>query len=262
MKKNEQVISVVKTMALLETLSKTEELGVTEISRIVGSSKSTVYRFLNTLVQLGYVRQNTETEKYSLTLRTFQVGVHALNRLDLYKAALPFMKDLAVKTEETIHLASIENGRVFYVDKIESTQALKVAMSSAQGRFVSSIHSAVGKAILSWQGADEQEKIIDNADWNPATPHSVRTKEDLYNDINQSRSNGYSLDWEENEKGVRCIAAPIFDDRNIVCAALSISGPSIRMSKKHVIDELAPLVMHAATEISRSLGSTEIKKSL
>lgn len=240
-------------MKLLETLSAEEEVGVTELAAAVDGNKSTVYRFLNTLAGLGYVRQNKINEKYSLTLKLFQVGVQALNRLDIHKAALPVMEELAEFSQETIHLASMENNQVFYLDKIESQLALRVAMGSAQGRFAPAVCTGVGKVILANLPEEKKQEMLEAADWTPRTEHSIRTVDELEERLSEIREKGWGYDMEENEPGVRCIAAPIFDNRGEVCAAISISGPSIRMTKDK-LKKLAVKIKDGSAKISRDLG--------
>ncbi|MDA3956038.1 IclR family transcriptional regulator [Oceanispirochaeta sp.] len=253
MKTAEPVLSVLKTMKLLETLSAQEEVGVTELAAAVDGNKSTVYRFLNTLSGLGYVSQNRNNEKYSLTLKLFQVGVQALNRLDIHKASLPVMEELAEYSKETIHLASMENHQVFYLDKIESPLALRVAMGSAQGRFAPVVCTGVGKVILANMGHDEKERMLEHADWTARTEYSVTTPEELEVRLIEIRKNGWAFDLEENEPGVRCVAAPIFDNKGVICGALSISGPSLRMTKEKM-KKLALKVKEGAGKISDNLG--------
>ncbi len=257
MKSPDPVQSVQKTMILLETLSIQEEVGVRELAEAVEGNKSTVYRFLNTLMMQGYVRQNRKTEKYSLTLKLFQVGVQALNRLDLHKAALPYMEELAEYSQETIHLASMEDNRIFYLDKIESPLALRVAMASAQGRFIRPNCTGVGKAILSWLNPEEQSAMLKDVEWNSRTETTITDRETLAGELEKIRQRGYSLDMEENEQGVRCVAAPIFNGKKEICGAISISGPSVRMDDER-LKELSEAVVKAGGDISSVLGALSL----
>ncbi len=252
-KSADQVLSVLKTMTLLEKLSSQEEVGVTELAEAVEGNKSTVYRFLNTLAGLGYVRQNKRNEKYALTLKLFQVGVQALNRLDIHKAALPVMEELADFSQETIHLASMENNQVFYLDKIESPLTLRVAMGSAQGRFAPAVCTGVGKVILAFLNDDAKAEMLKAADWTPRTEYSITTPEELEVRLQEIRSRGWGYDMEENEPGVRCVAAPIYDNKGEVCGAISISGPSVRMNEEK-LNQLALRVSAGAARISMDLG--------
>lgn len=256
MKNADPVLSVIKTMKLLETLSEQEEVGVTELSEAVGGNKSTVYRFLNTLNGLGYVSQNKKNEKYSLTLRLFQLGVQALNRLDLHKAAQPIMEELAEYSSETIHLASMEENHIFYLDKIESPLALRVAMGSAQGRFAQPYCTGVGKTILSWLSDDKKDKMLEDTKWQKRTATTITSREDLEKELLLIHKQGFGFDREENEPGVCCVAAPIFDSKGSICGALSISGPSVRMDREK-LEDLAKKVISAGKKISSYLGASD-----
>ena len=257
MKSPDPVQSVQKTMILLETLSTQEEVGVRELAEAVKGNKSTVYRFLNTLMMLGYVRQDRKTEKYSLTLKLFQVGVQALNRLDIHKAALPVMEELAEYSQETIHLASMEENRIFYLDKIESPLALRVAMASAQGRFIRPNCTGVGKAILSRLSPEAQTAMLENVEWTSRTETTITDRDHLLEELEKIRQQGFSLDMEENEQGVRCVAAPIFNGKKEVCGAISISGPSVRMNEKR-LEELSEIIVKAGSDISSVLGALSL----
>lgn len=248
-------MSAEKTMALLEALSEHPHTGVTKLASIIGSNKSTVFRFLSTLVELGYVEKNSETEKYALSLKLFRIGVQQLNRMSVHEYALPVMKRLSETTQETIHLVIIEGTEIFYGEKIDSRQSLKVSMSSAQGRFISPIHSAAGKTILAFLDEQTREKILTSSDWTPMTAHSITSRDQLLKELDSVRERGYALDLEENEIGVHCVAAPVFNANNHIQAAVSISGPSVRMTEERIHSELISLIRSEADSISQSIGS-------
>jgi IclR family transcriptional regulator, KDG regulon repressor len=256
MKNADPVLSVVKTMKLMEILSEQEEVGVTELAEALEGNKSTVYRFLNTLNGLGYVRQNKSTEKYSLTLKLFQIGVQALNRMDLHKAARPVMEELAEYSNETVHLASMEENHVFYLDKIESQLSLRVAMGSAQGRFAQVHCTGVGKTILSWLPEEKKEAMLKETDWKAMTEHTIVSREDLEKELRIIHDQGFGYDMEENESGVCCIAAPIFNNKDEIKGAISVSGPSIRMTAGTMKD-LTRKVVEASQKISAGLGAVD-----
>lgn len=256
MKNADPVQSVLKTIKLLETLSEQDEVGVTELAEAVDGNKSTVYRFLNTLCGLGYVRQNKKNEKYSLTLRLFQMGVQALNRLDLHKTAQPVMEELAEYSMETIHLASMEENHIFYLDKIESPLALRVAMGSAQGRFAQAYCTGVGKTILSCLSDEKREEMLQGTSWERKTASTITSRNELDKELAQIHKQGFAYDMEENESGVRCVAAPIFDSKGKICGALSISGPSVRMDREK-LNDLANKVKSAGEKISSDLGAAD-----
>ena len=131
--------AVVKTMKILECLSHERSFGITELAARVSANgnclrmnKSTVYRFLTSLKELGFVRQDPETEKYSLTLKLFEIGMSVLDRLELWREAEPIIKEVARITGETVHLATLDESSLVYLGKIESARTLRVSMMSTR----------------------------------------------------------------------------------------------------------------------------------
>ena len=128
-------------------------------------------------------------------------------------------------------------------------------MSSAQGRFISPIHSAAGKTILAFLDEQTRETILTSSDWTPMTAHSITSRDQLLKELDSVRERGYALDLEENEIGVHCVAAPVFNANNHIQAAVSISGPSVRMTEERIHSELISLIRSEADSISQSIGS-------
>lgn len=248
-----QVLSVVKTLTLLENLAHEDECSVTELAKRVDGNKSTVYRFLNTLKALGYVRQIEDNEKYSLTLKLFEVGSSVLDRLDERKEALPIMEKLAAETGETIHLALLDHGNPVYLHKIDSKKSLKVSMMSKVGHTMPIYCTGLGKVFLSWASPELFARLTKELKLVRFTANTITSMTGLRKATKEIRDKGFAVDDEEHEVGVRCVAAPIMDRSGEVTAALSVSGPAVRMSDSR-LEHLGWLVVAAASEISRQLG--------
>ena len=247
-------VKVVRKLILLfEALANEEEIGITELAKKIGESKSTIYRFLISLKELGYVTQNSKNEKYRLTLRLFEIGSAVLDRLDERKEALPVMENLAEQTLETIHLAILDENKLVYLHKIDSTQTLRVAMSSRIGRNAPLYCTGVGKVLLAWCPPNIVNKIIGQKEMLRYTKNTITDPIQLAAELQKIRNEGYAIDNEEHEEGVRCVAAPIRNRDGEVVAAISISGPKIRMADDR-IGAFKELVMNAANEISKRLG--------
>lgn len=257
MKDQEPVQAVIKILSLLESLAHEEEIGVTKLSKKVGSNKSTVYRFLNTLKNLGYVRQNPENEKYSLTLRLFEIGSVVLDRLDEKKIAIPVMKKLAEQTMETVHFAILDEGKLVYLHKIDSTQTLRVSMMSRIGQNAPLHCTGVGKTLLSWLEPEEANALLRQNEIHNFTNNTITDPIKLAAEFQKIRDIGYAEDNEEHEEGVRCLAAPIRDRHGDVTAAISLSGPRVRIIDSR-IEALKDLILSAAGEISSYLGYSPI----
>ena len=125
-KQPDSVSSVLKVFGILQALGEEREIGITELSQRVMMSKSTVYRFLQTMKTLGYVAQEGESEKYSLTLKLFELGARALQNVDLIRSADIQMREISRLTKETIHLGALDEDSIVYIHKIDSMYNLRM----------------------------------------------------------------------------------------------------------------------------------------
>jgi IclR family KDG regulon transcriptional repressor len=253
MKTPEAVKSVVRTMRLLESLSSLERIGVTDLAKRVGMNKSTAYRFLNSLKELGYVSQDDDSEQYSLTLKLFEIGNPVLDRMELWREAQQEMKGLSLLSEETIHLAILEANKLVYLGKIDSPHTLRVSMGSRVGQSAPMYCTGLGKALLANIPAVHVSRILKKEKIVAFTEKTIIKRTALDKELAQIRRAGYAIDNEEHELGVSCIAAPIRDNRGEVVAAISISMPSIRLTKKS-LHRFRELVVEAAAQVSYRLG--------
>ncbi|MEL6252603.1 MAG: IclR family transcriptional regulator [Bacteroidota bacterium] len=236
--------SVQKTFAILEyfTVQK-PEWGVTELAEAIGSNKSTIYRFFSDMCKLGILYKNPATEKYSLGLKLFELG----NRVHLQTAFVgnthPELIKVASSITETVHIAVLKNHQVFYVDKVESPQGLKI--SSHIGSYNPAYATSLGKMLLAFQEEDAQDQSI-NSIMNGKGPvaytkNTITKRGLLLKELKQIRQNGFAIDREEFEIGLICVAVPIFNQKNEVVASLSASGPSSRFEEEKVSDYVATL---------------------
>jgi IclR family KDG regulon transcriptional repressor len=248
---NELVRSVVKLTALFEILAKHEELALSEISQNINVHKSTAYRFLRSLKELGYVRQNPENDKYSLSLRLFEVGAEVLTRLNERQEARPVMKCLAGQSEETVHLGMLDDDEVVYIDKIDSPQTLR--MYSAIGRRSPAYCTAIGKVLLAWAPPELLNHLLGKGNLYRFTEHTIIEPYRIKEELHKIRSQGYAEDREEHEIGICCVAAPIHNMSGAVTAAISLSLPTLRFQEER-LPYFRQVVIEAAQEISSRLG--------
>jgi IclR family KDG regulon transcriptional repressor len=251
---NGQVSAVVRAMTILEILSTEEFLGITEIAKRSKIHKSTVFRFLNTLSQLGYVYKNSGGDRYGLSLKlNALVGIRSGSE-DILKYAAASLDRLARETGETIHLAILEKGALVYLRKIESTRSLRVvSMGSTVGGSVSMYCTGLGKAILAWLPLHEQEKYIAHQVFVKYTETTITDGPALLKELALIKERGYAFDRQEHEAGVVCVAAPVFTSGQLPIAAISIAGPSVRMDEG-TLNHYTGLIQAAAREISDKLG--------
>ncbi|MGL9723896.1 DNA-binding transcriptional regulator KdgR [Sodalis sp. (in: enterobacteria)] len=247
----DSVSSVLKVFGILQALGEERETGITELSQRVMMSKSTVYRFLQTMKSLGYVAQEGESEKYSLTLKLFELGAKALQNVDLIRIADIQMRVLSNLTRETIHLGALDEDSIVYIHKIDSLYNLR--MYSRVGRRNPLYSTAIGKVLLAWRDVTEASDILADVIFTRSTSRTAASREALLPELEQVRAQGFGEDNEEQEEGLRCIAVPIFDRFGVVIAGLSISFPTIRFSEE-AKNDYVKMLHDAARAISRQIG--------
>ncbi|MFP7474029.1 IclR family transcriptional regulator [Niallia taxi] len=247
------VQSLERALTILNKLAEYPDgLQIARLSEQVGLSKSTVHRLLATLTNMNYVEKNADTDKYKLGLQTLFLARNFLNSNTLVQTARPFLSKLSNEVNETIHLCIKDREEVLYVDKIESTQTIR--MFSRIGSRAPMYCTAVGKVLLSGLDSDIQEELLSKIEFISKTPATITSKESLREEIEKVKLQGFALDNIENEKDLRCIAAPIYNHEGSIIASFSISGPSTRVTMDAVNDILVDKVKQYSTEISRHFG--------
>jgi len=244
-------ISVMRAFELLDRVASAGADGITLAKLSAGTPKarSTTHRYVTTLLALGAIRRD-EAGRLRLGLKILELASGQLEGDNLRAAAEPILRDLGERTGETAHLGVPSEGHVVYIAKVESPQSVRLV--SRIGSHAPFHSTAMGKAIVSQLPPSELQAAL-------ALPRAIRTfhtitaQDALLTELDKIRMAGVSIDNEENELGVRCVAAAILDSRGVPVAAISVSGPAGRMTHERCT-EIAPLVVSAGREISRSLG--------
>lgn len=250
-KQPDSVSSVQKTMAIFEMLSKERDIGISELAQRLMMSKSTVYRFLQTMITLGYVSQKTGSERYALSLKLFEVGAGALQHIDIINYANVEMSKISEQTMEALHLGALDDDGIIYIHKIDSKY--KLSMQSRIGKRNPLYSTAIGKVLLSEMSEEQVRARLTNVIFSQSTPKTHKNIDELLAELPLIKRQRYAEDNEEQEIGLRCIAVPIYDRFHQIVAGLSISMPTMRFthSKK---EEFIDYLHQAAAEISHCLG--------
>ncbi|MGC8229553.1 IclR family transcriptional regulator [Pseudobacillus badius] len=252
MERNNVVKSVARALDIIELVGQSKQgLGVTEISKQMDINKSSVFRILATLSQYGYIEQHETTGKYKLGYMFLDISSKLLDSLDVRAEAQPILQELEEETNEVVHLVVYDQGEVVYIEKLDGNEALR--MHSKVGKRAPVHCTSVGKAILSHLPAADVLTIIERKGLPAHTPYTIVEKEVFVQELSRVKANGYALDLEENEAGIRCIAAPVFDHTGKVAAAVSISGPTLRMTDER-LRSLSGRMIQAGKAISKRLG--------
>jgi IclR family KDG regulon transcriptional repressor len=252
MERENMVKSVSRALDIINIVSSEKDgLGVTEIAKQMDINKSSVYRILSTLVQYGYMEQDEETSRYKLGYKFLELSSKLLESIDLRKEAKPYLQELEKETNEVIHLVVYDQGEVIYIEKLEGTETLR--MHSKVGKRAPMHCTAVGKAILAHLPSNVVLDILERKGMPRHTDKTITDQDEFLKELAQVKQKGYALDLEENEYGIRCIAVPIFDHAGKVIAAVSISGPTIRMTDER-IEQLQERMRQIGKQISARLG--------
>jgi len=243
--------TVAKAFSILDLVCEKDTGGTSlaEVSNHLHVSKSTAHRYLTTLEELDVVRRD-DNDGFSLGPKLIELTGAFLSNHDLRNEGQSFLEKLAAQTEETVHLAIPSGDEVVYIAKVDSSHSVR--MASHIGALNPMHCTALGKAILAHYPPDRVEEIIAKG-LPKRTSHTLTTPERLRDELERVRIQGLATDDQENELGVRCTGAPIFDYTGKVIGAISVSGPAGRITKERSI-EMGPLVKEAALEISRRMG--------
>lgn len=226
-------------------------LGVTELASELNIAKSTAHRLLQSLLLEKFVKVDEARGKYQLGLGLMELGNEVMDSLDIRKIAKDHLKELVDKIDETAHLGIYDDGEVVYIDKIENSSLLR--MYSQIGRRAPIHCTGIGKAMLAFLPNEEVEWIVSNKGLPSFTEHTIISTDYLTKEIKQIRSRGYSIDNQEHELGIRCVAAPILNVHGEVVAGISVAGPETRMTYEK-LDICAKEVKLRAQRISNELG--------
>lgn len=246
------VQSAARIFQVMEMLADQGEMGLMELSTALGLHKSTVHRLLMSLIYMGYARQDESSQKYMLSYKLVNMASRILDRMDILQIAKPYLEQLSDLSKETVHLVRREGNNILYIYKIEAKIGT-IRMVSHVGMVHPMYCSGVGKAIMAALSESEVQKIWNESVVEKRTAQTITDYKKLRATLEEVRKNGYALDDEENEEGVRCIAASLRGCQKEVLYAFSISGPASRMTKAR-IEELAVDVCRVQGELSKALG--------
>jgi len=243
--------SVTTALRLLKVFSEQEpELGISALSKRMGVAKSTAHRLASALLAEGMLEQNPDDGRYRLGIQLFTLGALVRRRLDVTKQALPFLYALREQTGETVHLAVLDDINVVYLFNLESDQAIR--MRSYIGVRKPASCTAEGHVLLASRTPDVVSRVLKKG-LIARTPNTTTDTQAFLKILDDARREGYSIDDEESEIGMRGIAAPVRDIAGTVVAAIGLGGPAQRLTKK-ALRAAVPHLISAADGISATLG--------
>lgn len=243
--------SIERTFAILEVFKKYPNgLTLTDCCEETMLHKSTVYRFLNTLIDLGYIRKSNL--KYYLTYRFFNLSSQYLKEKDLIDLSESDIMNLSAKVNEVVHLVVREDIYCVYINKIEANNA--ITMGSRIGGRIPLLLTSVGRAIISNFEDEDIKAVYDKSIYMNLFDESKLKFENLIKDINETRKTGIGIDDEDNEPGIFCLGSAIKGSGGGIVGAISVSGPKQRMLEKLEKENIIKQVIDIAITISKKMG--------
>jgi IclR family KDG regulon transcriptional repressor len=245
--------SVTNALNLLDQFkADRDELGVTELSKRLTLHKNNVFRLLATLEAKGYIEQNKATENYRLGVKSLELGQTFIKQLGLVRQAKPFLREIVEKCNEMAYVGTIRQNSVVYLDVEEANQVVKV-VNRVGWRLP--IHcTAIGKAQIAHASEEELEKLGILNHMERFTPNTIVDKVEFIKHIKEVAKQGYAVDNEEHNLGVRCVGVPLKDYTGRVVGGISVSGPSFRMTDAVLKRKIIPVVKEAGRNVSKRLG--------
>ena len=256
----DQVQSLVRALSLLNRIAEAPDEGVTltELAQQVGLPSSTAHRLLITLEQERYVRFNNDGRLWSIGVQAFVTGCAFTKNRGLARIARPHLRRLMEETGETVNLAVEDEGEAVYLAQVECSQMMRAF--ARPGSRVPMHCSAVGKAIFSAASDKALAKILHQRGMPRLTVKTITSTAGLRTALQEARALGYAVDDEEHAVGLRCIAAPVYDETGDVVAAVSVSGPVVRISEERV-SQLGQMMIASARAISADMGAPATKSA-
>jgi len=242
--------STEKVFRVLEKLCQDGPSKASVISAELGLNKSSVHRFLNVLVDMGYIFQDAETGFYTATLKVYEMGVQVKSRIGIAKIAAPIMRRLQVELNEAINLGVLYDFEMFTLERFTpDDKNTKIVVKARLPAYC----TALGKVLLAHLDPEHLERYLTTTEFNAYTSRTLTDPKQIRDLLEQIRQNGIAIDDRELDDNIRSVAAPVRDDSGMVVAGLSVTGSALRLVGEH-FDRVTQRLLAAADEVSGILG--------
>ncbi|ASY72968.1 IclR family transcriptional regulator [Sinorhizobium fredii] len=240
-----------RSLALFSLVADRDGSTLTDLADETGLAPSTIHRLLTSLSSHGMVAHDPDTGEWTIGVRAFEIGNAFLRFRKLGTISRPFLKRLMEESGETANIGIEDDGDVVFISQVESHAPMRAFFRP--GRRGPSHASGIGKAILSTWSDTEIAKTLGGKTLTHFTDRTLKTLPALIRNIQEIRNRGWSIDDEEHTLGMRCIAAPLFNEYGEAIGGISISGPSVRIDDDR-LETLGSLVRRTADELTRAIG--------
>jgi IclR family pca regulon transcriptional regulator len=228
------------------------ELGISELARELGLTRSTTHRYVATLAQLGYLQKNGRTRRYRLGPRVLDLGFAAIHAMDIREVAQPHLQRLSDATGFTVNMALLDGPEVVYIERCRTSRPGQrdIDLNLHVGSRLPAYCTALGKAMLAYLPEDELDAVLAGTSYDRRGPNTLVTDAALRTELEQIRAAGIALNNEELAYGLRSIAAPIRARSGDVTAAINLAVHRSMVSMDELVGRYGPEVRKTAEAIS------------
>jgi IclR family pca regulon transcriptional regulator len=231
-------------------------LGISELAREVGLSRSTTHRYVATLAALGYLQQDGATKKYRLGPRVLDLGFSAINSMELREISLPHLQQLSDETGHTVNLAILDGVDIVYIDRVRSSRQGQrdIDLNLHVGSRLPAYCTSMGKVLLASLTPERQAELLARIDLSQRGPNTITARTALVEELERVRAAGLAVNNEELAYGLRSIAAPVRAQSGEVVAAINLAVHRSMVSVEDLVANLGPPLRRAAAEVSARIG--------
>jgi IclR family pca regulon transcriptional regulator len=231
-------------------------LGVSELGREIGLSRSTAHRYVATLAALGYLQQDGATKKYRLGPRVLDLGFSAINSMELREVAAPHLRQLSDEMGFTVNMAILDELDIVYVERCRSSRARQreIDLNLHVGARLPAYCTSLGKVLLAFLPADDRKETLARIEFTRRGPNTLTSRTSFAAELDRVRKSGFAINNEELAYGLRSIAAPVLSHDGAAAAAITLAVHSSMVSMEDLVARLSPSLRRCAAEISAHLG--------
>lgn len=254
-KKNNRTI--VRAIEVLDYIAeKRKACSILELQQALDIPKTSVFDIVHTLGNLGMLYFDIKTRQFSLGIKNYELGMAYLDSMDLHTIVLSYLKELSYKYQQTSYFAIPKGKDILYINKVEGKSPLRLTCTIGNTNDMYS--TGLGKAMLAAMPLNKVIDLLKHANFQKKTIYTIDSLNELLIELAKIRERGYSIDNEEDNIGVFCIAAPIMDHCNLVVGAISVSMFKIG-EMDNITTKISQDICSMALEISNRIGFKEKK---
>jgi IclR family pca regulon transcriptional regulator len=251
--------SLERGLAILSSFGSAQPLlGVSDLARELGLSRSTAHRYVATLATLGYLQQDVETKKYRLGPRVLDLGFSAINSMELRHIGSPHLEQLSQATGHTVNMAVLDGVDIVYIERIQGSGPEEIDLNLHVGSRLPAYCTSAGKVLLAFLPQDELRSRLDEMQLSRRGPNTITAKRELLKELVRVRERGLAVNNEELAYGLRSLAVPVRSQTGTVVAAINIAVHRALDSMDELLEELALQLERTAEEISARIGFQQV----